>query len=274
MILKLQERIVALLRTGLAGAVPNPVALHIVTGPPPANPRPFLAVYGGDLHMGAQAPDFSSSQPRPMELKEEFPVQAGTPQGPYSLAQTPLKGSALGRLVYDKGGLDERRRLIQENKDFTIDYPNASLQIQADMADASHVQLVYFFAGIFFVQEFRQEFFLEVLGPDVSALERLSSLAASVIFTNHDELIAHYNQSNRTVYSATQYLSEHWIGRLAWLDNSTVHAGNNSSVKMRFSVNGQVKHIRADAGGFGIIESIRSPGQPATTGVNISPEMG
>jgi hypothetical protein len=123
------------------------------------------------------------------------------------------------------------------------------------------------------MQEFHQELFIEVLSPDPASVERLSSLSGSIVFTHHDELIQTYNQTSRTIYSTNVYLSEHWIGRLAWIDSHADYVVS-PGVKMRFQVSGQLKHIRAVLGGFGLIEKIHTPGTSATEGVNIEPELG
>jgi|GEM_PF-2480223 len=270
---KLFGQIVSLLRSGLAGAPITNDSDQIVQGLPPTTPRPMVAVYAGNLQLGDMAGDLASSEPRPMSLREEFAISGGNAQGPYILAKTPLDSSALGKLIFDKDGLEERRTLIQEKKDFSIDYPNHSLTLTTDTVGAGHFSVEYSFAGIFFLQDFQQEFFIEVLDENAEAAERLASLSATILFTRHNELIEHFNQTNRTTYTATQYLSEHWIGRFNWKETTTLLSGHHVSLKLRFLVNGQIKHIRENIPGFGIIESIRSAGTPAAAGVNIVPEL-
>ncbi len=271
---KLRNHIVTLLRTGLAGTPITTPATQVVSGKPTATPRPMIALYGGALKPGRKAGDYNAGDPRPQAMSEEFAIQPGNSTGPYSLAKTPLDGTALGKLVFDKDGPEERRQLVQEKKDFTIDYPNAAFTLKENPVGASHVVLEYSFAGIFFLQDFHQEIFLEVVGPDMTVIERLASLAASVIFTRHNEIIEQFNKTDRTVYSATEYGTEHWIGRLEWLDSVVEYTSTESIIRMRFGVSGQMKHLRQAAGGFGIIESVRSPGTPVGIGVNIVPQTG
>jgi hypothetical protein len=272
---KLQSQIVTLLRTGLAGApITNP-ATQIIRGKPVANPRPLITVYAGAIKSGEQAGDNTSGEPRPMQMREVFPVPGGNPLGPYQLAKTPLDGSALGKLIFDKDGPEERRQLIIEKKDFTIDYPNAEFTLNANPGTAGHLLLEYSFPGIFILHDFQQDFFIEMVGEDMNVLERLASLACTIIFTHHKELVDNFNQTNRTVYSATQYQSEHWINRISWVENIPAeYPSSDDSITIRFKVSGQVKHIREDVSGFGIIESIRTPGAPAGAGVNIVPGLG
>jgi len=272
---KLQRQVVMLLRTALAGSPITTPDTQVIRGKPAASPRPLIAVYSGSLKSGEQAGDNSSGDPRPMQLREVFPIQGGNQLGPYQLAKTPLDGSALGKLIFDKDGPEERRQLIIDKKDFTINYQDAECTLVANPGTASHLQLEYSFPGIFIIHDFQQDFFIELVGEDMNALERLASLACTVIFTHHKELVDTYNQTNRTVYSATNYLSEHWIGRISWVDNTpSEYAETDDVIKMHFKVSGQVKHIRQDVSGFGIIESIRSPGTQAGAGVNIVPELG
>jgi len=272
---KLQRQVVTLLRTALAGAPITTPNTQVIRGKPAASPRPLIAVYSGSLKSGEQAGDNSSGEPRPMQMREVFPVPGGNPLGPYQLAKTPLDGSAIGKLIFDKDGPEERRQLIIEKKDFSIDYPNAAFTLNANPGTAGHLLMEYSFPGIFILHDFQQDFFIELVGEDMNALERLASLACTVIFTHHKELVDTYNQTNRTVYSATNYLSEHWIGKISWLENTpSEFAETDDVIKMHFKVSGQVKHIRQDVTGFGIIESIRSPGTHAGAGVNIVPELG
>ena len=273
MIFNLQNQVVALFRSKLAGVIKTPDT-SIISGPPADTPRPMIAVYGGNFQILSKAGDFSSSQPRPREIAEEFPVDQGTPAGPYNLSKIPLTGTAIGQLTYNKGSLNERSRLILEKADFTIDYSGGSVTLLVDAKGASVLRVTYSFPATFFSEDFQQDFFIETLGPDMAVVEKIASLASTILFTNYDELIAGFNTTNPTQYSTADYLSEHRLGRLNWVDGQTVYAGNDSSVKMKFSVSSQIIHIRQTVSGFGLIEKVHSPGSSATPGINIEPGLG
>src|SRR5262245_43414278 len=113
MIHKLLDRIIQILRQELAGALPNPAA-HIVLGPvtdPAASALPIMALTPGALEMPAGTRDMSSSQSRPQPVRQEITVNPASPQGPYTLAQTPLRTSVICKLILDKDTLDERQVL-------------------------------------------------------------------------------------------------------------------------------------------------------------------
>jgi len=275
MIQNLLNRIVEILRQEFAGAISNPNQ-HIVLGPvnpPGAGALPLIALTPGPLEMSQAARDLSSSQPRPQELTQEIPVNLADPQGPYALAQTPLHMSALCKLVLDKGTLDERRVLLQEGHDFTIDYPNAEITFSTDISMADSILLRYSFAGVFTVQDFRQDFLIEVYDANHGAAEQWAALVMAAVLTNHDELLEHYNTTSKTAYSAGVFGSTHSLAQLLPLGGAPGAAGTNLRWQLTFKAAGQLFLTKAITEGFGLIEKIRSPGHHGDFPVDIGVEL-
>ncbi len=275
MIQNLLNRIVEILRQEFAGAISNPNQ-HIVLGPvnpPGAGALPLIALMPGLLEMAQAARDLSSSQPRPQEFTQEIPVNQGDPQGPYALTHTPLLMSALCKLILDKGTLDERRVLLQEGHDFTIDYPNAEIAFGTDISMADSILLRYSFAGVFTVQDFRQDFQIEIYEANYGAAEQWAALVMAAILTNRDELLEHYNTTSQTVYSAGVFGSAHSLTQLQPLGGVPGAAGTNIRWQLNFKSTGQLFLTRAITDGFGLIEKIRSPGHHGDFPVDIGVEL-
>ena len=270
MIHKLLDRIVQVLRQELAGMLPSPAA-QIVLGPvanPAPSTLPLIALTLGALDMPAGARDVSSSQPRPQPFTQEIAVNPASPQGPYTLAQTPLRTSVICKLILDKDTLDERQVLLIEGGDYTIDYQNAQISFSADVSDASSIVLRYAYAGVFTVQNFRQDFVIEVYDATHALTEKWLALALAAILTYYDELLEHYNMTDKTLYSAGVLGSAHQLTQMQPL-GCTLAESTSIRWQMTFKVSGQLTLTRATADGFSLIEKIRSPGRHSDQAVDI-----
>lgn len=276
MIQKLGEQIVSILRLGLQGEIPDPTT-HIVLEPvsdPNSGDIPLITFAKGELATYQIANELSSSQPRPQSFQQSLAVDTLAPQGPYALDQTPLEGSMLLRVVYDKDTLTERSQLFQENKEYTIDYTTGQLTVSKDISDASDLLLTYSFVGIFTIKEFQQNFLMTVYSDSTSELEILTSLCLSMISTNHDELLTSYNQTDKTVYSANDYVSEHSLSHIQLLKGQVDFQNNILKEELHFLVKGQIKSIKTLSGGFGLIEKVHSPGIISDHAVDVEPNLG
>jgi hypothetical protein len=100
-------------------------------------------------------------------------------------------------------------------------------------------------------------------------VEQWASLINSMLLTNQNELIEHYNLTDKTEYTANQYLSTHSIDRINLLTG--VPEALNQSIKFQFTfeVHGQIKLAKEIEGGFGLIEKIHSPGSTSVHPVDI-----
>ncbi len=263
MIHKLLEAIAVLLRAGFTGIIPTPAA-RITFGTavtPNAGQLPRIAAYTGLLEMNQSAADIASSQVRPQELRQRLPVNGGTPQGPYSLAKTPLEGSMLCEVVYAEGLVGEHRKLMLEGKDFTVDYLNRSLIFSTDLTGASVILAQYSFPGVFSVREFRQEFFLDVFDNNAADLEQWAALCVAMVLTNHDALLESFNQTNKTEHTANEYLSVHTARHIHLLNGTPALVTSPFLLQIKFEVRGEIKPVKEISGGFGLIERIHSLGK-------------
>jgi hypothetical protein len=270
MIHKLLDRIVQILRQELAGTLPNP-AVHIVLGPvaDPATPTlPIISLTPGTLDILSGARDVSSSQPRPQPFTQEIAVNSVNPQGPYGLAQTPLRTSVICKLILDKDTLDERQVLLNEDRDYTINYPNAQISFSADVLGASSILLRYTYAGVFTVHNFRQDFVIEVYDTTHALTEQWLALALAAVLTYHDELLAHYNTTDKTFYGGGVLGSAHQLTQLQPV-GCALAAAASIRWQLTFRVSGQLTLTRAVTDGFSLIEKIRSPGRHSNQAVDI-----
>ncbi|MBW8873926.1 MAG: hypothetical protein JF614_03105 [Acidobacteria bacterium] len=276
MIHKLLDRIVQILQQELAGALPSPAAAHIVVGPvadPAASALPLIALTPGALDLQAGARDASSSQPRPQPFTQEIAIDPASPQGPYALAKTPLRTSMICKLIQDPGTLDERRVLLVEGGDYTVDYQNAQIRFIADVAHAGGAALSYSYAGVFTVQNFRQDFLIEVYDATHALSEKWLALALAAVLTSSDELLERYNATDKTLYSAGTLGSAH---QLTQIQPVGCAPAESAAIRwqMTFRVSGQLTLTRAAADGFSLIEKIRSPGRHSGETVDIGVELG
>lgn len=275
MIHKLLDRIVENLRQELAAAIPNPAA-HIVLGPvadPAAPALPIIALTPGALVMVASARDVGSSQPRPQPFAEEIAVSPADPDGPYTLAKTPLRTSAICQLILDKGTLDERQMLLIEGSDYTIDYANRQIAFSADISEGSSFLLRYSFAGVFTIQNFQQDFMIEVYDASHALAEKWQALALAAVLTYNDELLEHFNTTDQTLYSAGALGASTRLTQLQPLGSTTAESAHRRW-QFGFRAVGQVTLTRAAEDGFSLIEKIRSPGRHADHTVDIDVGLG
>jgi hypothetical protein len=195
---------------------------------------------------------------------------------PYPLGKSPLQGSVLCRLVVSVGQ-DERRLLLTEGNHFTVDYPQGEITLLpgVDLSQAKALHVEYSFVGIFTVREFEQEFYIEALAATSVAAESMASLCATVLLTNHDEVLAHFNAN--AAYSGGDYEAVHSLSQVQWLGGKAYSENNSHRYRLSFAAKGQLKAIKGNPGSFGIIQEIRSPGKatdPDTRPVNIEPDLG
>lgn len=267
------EHLAAQLRTGLAGELPDP-ATRISVGqiaPPGAVARPRLALFSGKMDIVQGLNGSPSSQPQPQEMREVFVVEAGpAAAGPYLLAKTPLDGTARAKVFFSPDLVGERRMLVVEKKDFTINYLTRQLLFSKNIDGAGRLVVQYSFPGVFTMREFQQEFFIDIFETAAAGAEKWASLAAAIALTNYDELLDRFNRLAPTDYAATDYRSTHHLTQVFFLGGGAEMLPDGSpKYQLRFAAKGQFRPVKQIAGGFGIIEHIHSPGRPAVEPVDI-----
>ena len=262
MINKLIQETIARLRTGFAGVIDTP-ASHIVAGPispPEASALPMITLCAGPYEINQAVKDEASSQPRPQAMTQILSVDAENPQGPYHSDKTPLQGTLQCRIIFDKGTVTERRLALQENKDFTIDYSSADVTLVYPVEEADEIILDYSFVGVFTLREFQQRLLLDVFAANIAESEQLAALSSSMILTQQNELLEHYNFTDRTEYIANQYVASHTLDHIDMLSGAPESLVNASRYQSVFQVHGRIKHTKEIVEGFGLIEKIHSPG--------------
>lgn len=270
MIVRLLDRIVQLLRKELDGALPDP-AKHVVVGPvadPPGSALPVIALTPGALEMPAGARDVGSGEPRPQPFTQQIEINPESPQGPYELAKTPLRTSALCKMILDGGTSDERQELLLEGSDYTIDYQDARISFSTDVSQASGILLRYSYAGIYTVQSFQQLFAVEVYETTHALSEKWLALALAAVLTHSGELIEQHNTTDKTLYSAGVLGAAHQLTQIQPLRCALAESAG-IRWQMTFKATGQLTLTRATADGVSLIEKIRSPGRHSDQTVDI-----
>ncbi len=275
MIQRLIGLLIELLEEGFTGLVD---ASRIQVGPialPDAANSPAVALYTGELTFDQDFTDVSSSEPRPVEIKRTLAVINATPQGPYDLGQVPMPGTMLLKVVYDPGEAGERRQLLQETVDYTIDYTNEQLNFIFDMTDAGELELEYNTPAIFTFRAFEQEFWIDIYDDDVVNLERLAALASAMILTRYNSLLEDFNDDAANSYSATDYVSQHRLSALHLLAGVPDHSNTTRLIRLQFQVRGSLRLSRILDEPVGFIDKVFSPGKEGSAyPVDINPELG
>lgn len=132
-------------------------------------------------------------------------------------------------------------------------------------------RLDYAFAGIFTIREFRQALVLESYDAAPGGAERWGSLAAAVLLTWADELLA----AGTADYPSRKAVSaRHEATRIDLVDGASERFDDGTRMRMAFRVGGRLTVSREQRGGFGVIERIRSPRSTSLDPVAIDAEIG
>jgi hypothetical protein len=249
---------------------------RIVVGPV-VNPQParlpLIALYPARFEISQSLKDTSSDQPRLQETQERIEVDARRPQGPYSLAHTPLRQSVRGELIQEVGSVKERRIRLVEDRDFEIDYQQASLSLHETPQPGGVLRLRYSYVGVFTIREFQQQLLIDIYDTDLAAAEQWASLVTGIILTDQQEFIAAFNTTAKTEYQAGPYLTGHTLNQINFLEGTPTYTDALFNIQLKFNISGQLKLVKKISDGFGLIETIHSPGKTAKPGVDIDIEV-
>lgn len=270
MIYKLIDSIAVLLHEHLQPDAAGP-APRIVTGSvvdPSTEALPLITLYPGKLAISQKNKDVNASEPRTEELLQEFPITSTNTNAGFALARTPLPDSLKCRLIVDRGQRSEQTILLREGSDFRID-AQGKLLLQRQVAAGSLLRVSYTFIGIFTVKEFQQELLVDIYTDQMGVNERWASLTAAIILSSQTELIDRYNSSDRTEYSAGSFGTRHTIEQIQFVEGNATRLNRLFNTRFLFSVAGQWRLSKVISDGFGLIETIRSPGRTARFPVDI-----
>lgn len=276
MIQRLLQQIITLFEEGFNGLVAdNDIHVGPISAPTGNGNLPALAVHPGAISFERNFTDQSSSEPRPQEGRQDITIDNNT--GPYNLNNIPLEGSALASIIYNVGVLGERRKLIQENKDFTINYQTGSIELdnEVNLTDASLIRIKYSFPGIFALREFQQDFFIDAYDNEEDGVEIIASLASAMILTQHDSLLEDFNDPDNPAYLVTTFRSTHNLTNLYLLSGIPDFSNNTKHLRLTFQVRGQLHLSRSLDEPAYLIEKIRSrPEVDSPHAVDIDAELG
>ena len=238
---------------------------------------PAIGLYIEKLTYNTGYQDADMGEPRPEEVEDSINVVDG--DNSYSLTRIPLTGYVTIQLFYNFGEPTQRRLQLKENIHYRVNYENG--QVDFGEFDLTGVDLFiarYAIPGVFNLKEFQQEFSMEIYTPEVEDLERVASLAVSIITTQQAALLDQYNTTSPTTYQtvgpAPTYSSTHTISSIRLKSGEPDYSTSTPSIQLRFSVIGSIRYSRTIGDTFGIIERIHStPGVNDGPIINIVPEL-
>lgn len=266
-------KIISLLVETLEDIIPD-INQHIQAEPlesPGSSNLPMIALNSGHFTIDHPPGASTSSEPRPAEFDQKLPVSQASPSGPYTLTRTPLSGSVRCQAFIQEGTLSERQLWLQEKQDFTVNYTTKTCLFTYDLSKVDSLLFLYSFVSIFSIYDFKQDLFIDLYAADASTLEKLASLIAGLIMTQHNQLIEACNQdpAYKTEYSAGGISTTHQLSQIQFLAGQPEYT-SPMHLKLKFVVSGQIKATREVTEGFGLIEKIHSPDRPATQGIDIA----
>ncbi|HET7231461.1 MAG TPA: DNA polymerase [Longimicrobium sp.] len=132
------------------------------------------------------------------------------------------------------------------------------------------VWLDYAYAGLFTEREFRQFLWVDAYDAAPGGAERWGSLAAAVLLTYSDELLA-----ARTEYPSRKSVSAlHQLTRLELVDGEPAPFDAGTRLRLGFRVTGKLTLVRQPPQSAAIIRRIVSPGLYTPDGVAVEPDLG
>lgn len=285
MIQNLLNTISALLQTELGGQpgfgqILIRPSLHLPLSDQPTPTAATIALYPGNWTINETARDIRLTEPRPQEFRQLINLtseQAST----YTLSKPPLKGSVQARLLSLKDPPDQipaeqalqaewilgsSARCLTEGQDFTIDYKHSTLTLikAVDRSKITHLSLTYSFPSLFTVQEFQQDFWIEIYDSDFAKLEQWSSLISGILLNSHDRLIEQYNTPQdpeaKTEYQTPNFLTTHTLSQFRLLGGTYLSPATGMGLQLKFTIVGQIKMTKALAEGATAIQKIQIQG--------------
>lgn len=227
-------------------------------------PPPTLLLAAGKLELSQSVRDRSNA-PRAQAIRQTLALRLpGTKQ--YTLDKTPLAGSLRAQAIGNPGQLDEWRVDLLPDDDYQIDPATPAIRLSAagaaKAANATHLLLAYSFVGLFAIQEFKQLLHIDVRAATPGQVEQWASLLIALLLTEHDTLLATYNASTETTYSAGDFTTKHTIDGMRLLEGVPGVDGD-ALLRLLFQVSGRLELGKQSLPAFGLIEQVVSPGRTA-----------
>ncbi|MBD2196754.1 MULTISPECIES: hypothetical protein [Calothrix] len=239
MIQNLLSKISELLQSELAGLITQ-TAKHILDIPisdKEAELLPLIAIYPGNLEISPKFKQSSSIHPSLQELHQEIILDNSPANCTYQLDKIPVEGFTLCHLM-----IDGEDNLLEENLDFFIDYQQATITLKTDLSRASKLLIDYSFMSILVIQEFMQEFFIDIWDDSLTNIDKYSSLIMGIILTNNDQLINDYNlNSQLTPYQTHHIFNTHQINQIRVMNGSYSSFSSPFKFQLKFQVIGQLR---------------------------------
>lgn len=253
MIQTLLTQIIERLQTELGEHLTQPKT-HIIAIPitePKTETLPLISIYPGKLEINQTIRETTANQPCLQEQRQDITVSPNPPTS-YKLTKTPLKDSTRCQIV-----INEQEKPLKESTDFTINYQQATITFKHNLSNVSKIQLQYSFLGILTVREFQQDFLIDICDQELTNIEKISSLAAGIIITNHDELIQYYNFTQPTEYQTDKLTTIHTINQIHLLEGIYTTLTTPLKLQLRFNVIGQLKLTKTITEGVSPIKEIK-----------------
>lgn len=95
------------------------------------------------------------------------------------------------------------------------------------------------------IQEFQQDFWIDIYDGDLARLEQWSSLITGILLGSHDGLIQQYNTppeaKPKTEYQTEQFMTRHTLSQFRLLGGAYLSQEKGPGLQLKFTVVGQIK---------------------------------
>ena len=95
------------------------------------------------------------------------------------------------------------------------------------------------------IQEFQQDFWIDIYDGDFARLEQWSSLVTGILLGSHDGLIQQYNappeSHPKTQYQTEKFMTCHTLSQFRLLAGTYLSCENGLGLQLKFTAVGQIK---------------------------------
>ncbi|NTW02772.1 MAG: hypothetical protein HGA19_16075, partial [Oscillochloris sp.] len=170
--------------------------------------------------------------------------------GPYPLDTLALAGTLNAMLLAE----ESPARLLDKDKDFTVDYAQASISFTNSKIKApGKVNLEYKAAQTTLSHEFQQELRIDTYAADPAAAEQSAALACAIVLGSAHELL---RGEGISPYQAGLFTATYTLSLLQLLGGTPGPVGEAWLYQLKFNTAGQLRMSRQIYEGDGVISEV------------------
>lgn len=222
------------------------------------------------LNEAAQTVSFQFDLPTLTQVEQRIHGLAGR--------KFPLSAAQLSKVLFEelnlrpsgrqnsRGYYSTSKRVLERLRD---DHPIANyilLYRRLKRLRRAQAILHYNFVGMQTIQDFQQTLTIEVCAEKAVDVEKLASLATATLLTHGEDLKTSYNRTTPTSYQAKPVSSVHELTQFHFSGGAPDYKlPSLARWILNFKISGRLTVRREITDGFGLIETIHSPGMPKGT---------